>query len=210
MTLNEIWKFALCILSSVGGIGAIIVFAVKFSADIIANKLEEKYAFKLNKELEKYKASIDNKKYISKTKFDTEFQIYRELSKKFFEAVKSITIMIPAGYATYPADKDAKKEYENGLYEKALKATVEAQDELNANIPFILDSIYSKYEEILSLCRVQLGVFEDRWNVLILSTQEEKERFDMEDYKRSRDLRDKFKLLNENIRDYLSSIDVVE
>ena len=81
---DELWKVVLGVVTSVGGIGVVIVAAVKFSSDIIAKRLEEKYTLKMNKELEKYRVGLDNKVYISKTKFDTEFAIYRELSKSFF------------------------------------------------------------------------------------------------------------------------------
>ena len=40
---NELWKIVLGVVASVGGIGVVIVAAVKFSADIIAKRLEEKY-----------------------------------------------------------------------------------------------------------------------------------------------------------------------
>ena len=50
----------------------------KFTAKYIhANTLEEKYSLKLSKELELFKSNIENKKYISRTKFDTEFQIFK-------------------------------------------------------------------------------------------------------------------------------------
>ena len=81
---DEIWKIIFGVVASVGGIGAVIVAAVKFSVNIIAKRLVEKYTLKMNKELEKYRGGLDNKIYISKTKFDTEFSIYRELSRSFF------------------------------------------------------------------------------------------------------------------------------
>lgn len=210
MNWDEIWKIVLGVLASVGGIGGIILAIVKFSSNIIAKRLEEKYTLKLNKELEKYKSNLDNKIYISKTKFDTEFSIYRELSKAFFEMVKTISLMIPSGYATYPAGKKDKKEYENKLYSNASKTTVLAQDVLNSNAPFIPNDLFEKYNEILGLCRVQLGVFEDRWNVLYLAPQEEKENFSIEDYKRTSEINDKNKALNTNIREYLSKLDVLD
>ena len=150
---NEVWKIVVGVLSSVGGIGVVIVAAVKFSADIIAKRLEEKYTLKMNKELEKYRVGLDNKIYISKTKFDTEFSIYRELSRSFFVMVRDITRMIPAGYAEYPADKEEREKYENMLYDNALKSTVTAQDFLYSNIPFIPEAVEKAYLEVLDLCR---------------------------------------------------------
>src|SRR5699024_9480977 len=125
---DELWKIVLGVVASVGGVGVVIVAAVKFSANIIAKRLEEKYTLKMNKELEKYRVGLDNKIYISKTKFDTEFSIYKELSRSFFVMVRDITRMIPAGYAEYPADKEEREKYENMLYDNAMKSTVTAQD----------------------------------------------------------------------------------
>lgn len=206
----DIWKIILCAVVSAGGIGGIIVAAIKFSADIIADHLSKKYETKMQKELEKYKSGLDNKIYISKAKFDAEFALYRELSKTYFEMVKDITTMIPAGYATYPADKEARKKYENELYERAAASTVAAQEVLNSNIPFIPENLYKKYEDIISLCRCQLGVFEDRWNVLYLASQKEKETFSTEDYQRSREIKKKFDALNKELRDYLAKLDILE
>lgn len=206
---NEIWKIVLGVVASVGGIGAVIVAAVKFSADIIARRLEEEYTLKMNKELEKYRVGLDNKIYISKTKFDTEFAIYRELSRSFFVMVRDITHMIPAGYAEYPADKDDREKYENMLYDDARKSTVTAQDFLYSNIPFIPEEFEKAYMEVLDLCRQQLGVFELRWNVGYMATDEEKRRFSREDYQRSREIRKKYDDLVKNVREYLSKLDVI-
>ena len=210
MNWNEIWKIVLGITASLGGIGGIIIIVIKFSCNMIAKRLEERYTLKLNKELEKYKSSIDNKTYISKTKFDTEFSIYRELSKAYAEMVKSISLMIPTGIAKYPADKDARREYENKLYDRALNSTIVAQDILNQNIPFISTNLFNEYDNILTLCRLQLDAFERRWDVCLLVTQNEKERFSMDDYERTNEIRKNFNELNENIRRYLSTLDVMD
>ena len=42
------------------------------------------------------------------------------------------------------------------------------------------------------------------------STQEEKESFSREDYKRTDELNDSFRVLNEHIREYLSKLDVID
>lgn len=210
MGWDEIGKIVLGILASIGGISAVILACIKFSVNIIAKRLEERYTLKLNKELEKYKSNLDNKTYISKTKFEAEFKIYRELTKAFFEMVKDVSIMIPAGIASYPADKEKREKYENNLYSNASKTTVIAQEVLNSNIPFIPSDLYEKYNEILGDCKVQLGVFEDSRNDLYRSLPDEKEGFSSEDYKLSREILKKFNILNESIREYLSKLDVLE
>lgn len=77
MSWEDVWKIILCAISSAGGIGIVIIAIIKFSASRIAEKLSKKYEMKLQKELEKYKSGFDNKIYISKTKFDIEFDLYR-------------------------------------------------------------------------------------------------------------------------------------
>lgn len=210
MEWADIWKIILGVITSVGGIGGIILISIKISANIIAERLSQKYEMKMQKELAKYQSGLENRIYITKAKFDAEFSLYQSLSKSFFDMVKAVTIMIPAGYATYPADKEARKEYENKLYDRAQKTTVEAQDLLNSNIPFIPETLCSKYEELLDLSREQLVVFEMRWDVYYLATQEEKETFTTEDYQRSREIRNKFNALNVELREYLSKLDIID
>lgn len=82
MKWEDIWKIVVTVITSVGGIGAIITFIVKMCSNIIANKLSKKYELKLNKELEKYKAGVENKTYISKARFDREFSMYQDLCEK--------------------------------------------------------------------------------------------------------------------------------
>lgn len=210
MEWSDVWKIILSAIVSAGGIGGVIVCAVRFSINTIGERLSKKYELRIQKEFEKFKSGLDNKIYISKTKFDVEFALYRELSRAYFEMVMDITRMIPPGLAKYPVDKEARKEFENELYKKALDSTVAAQEVLNCNIPFISENLYEKYEEIIGLCRVQLGVFEDRWNVFYLASQEEKESFSVEDYKRSSDINSKFKELNRELREYLAKLDILE
>lgn len=193
---------------SAGGIGGIIIAVVKFCSNLIADRLSAKYEDKLQKEMERYKTELSKKEYVSKTRFDVEFAIYRDLSKTFSETVRAITLMIPCGIAYYPADKDAKEKYENNLYDQAIRATVAARDTLNGNIPFIQKTMFEKFNEILSLCNMQLGAFNRRWNKLYFA--ENKNSFTSEEYERSKEISDKFKALCSEMRTYLSSLDVVE
>lgn len=206
--MNDIVEIVLGILAGVGGISGIILAGIKLSANTIAKRLEERYTLKLNKELERYKSNLDNKIYISKAKFDTEFEIYRELSKAFFEMVKDISILIPLGLTSVPADPEKKKKYDEEIYKEAMESTVKAQDILNGNIPFISEEIYNAYDEILKLCRQQLNAFERRWNLSYLSPN--KEEFTTEEYNRTDVINKKFLEANDKIRKYIEKLDVLE
>ena len=210
MNWDIVFKIVLSIVGSVGGAGAIIAFVVKFSANLIADKLKKKYELETTKKLEEYKSKLENKNYISNTRFDTEFSIYRTLSVAFFVMVKNISVMIPEGYTKVPADPKAKKEYDKKVYDLALTAVVKAQDTLNGNVPFISEDMYNEYSAILKLCNLQLDVFSNRWNVLYLASQEEKEKLDFEDYERTGTINKSMKELNNKVRKYISTLDVIE
>lgn len=210
MNWTDVWKIAVSIVGGLGGIAIIFTAIVRYLSDIIADRLSKKYELKLSKELEKYKSSLENKTYISRTKFDAEFAIYRELSSGFSDAVKAISTMIPSGYTTVPADRETRLELDKQHYEIAVKAVVKAQDSLKSNIPFIPENIYDGYNDLLKLFGLQLSAYEDRFVVTDLRPQAEKERFSRDDYKRTREINEKWTAINNQIRDYLKSLDVIE
>ncbi len=207
--MKDIWQVILGVITCLGGFGVIFTAVIKFSSNIIAERLQEKYSLKLNKELEAYKSSLESRIYISKTKFDAEFEIYRSLSKAFFEMVKDISVMIPSGFSVQIADEEKKREHDNKLYDIACKSCVNAQDTLNGNAPFIPEELFNKYTEIMKLCGLQLGAFERRWNVLYIAPQKEKETFTHEDYARTEEINNKLKEVNNEVRAYLSKLDVI-
>jgi len=207
--VNKAMEIALAIVASVGGFGVIFSAVVYFASNFIADRLQKKYELKLNEKFEKYKAGIENKTYISKTKFDAEFALYKSLSKAFFDMVKNVSVMIPQGFTTVPADKEVRKKVDEEHYNAARASVVSAQDELNSNAPFIPEKFYEAYEEIRHLCGLQLLEFEERWNVGYLASQEEKETISREAYKRTGEINEKFKKLSNEIREYLKSLDVL-
>lgn len=81
--MNKVWEIVVAVVGGLGGIGVIFGAVIYFTSNFIAERLQKKYELKLNEKFEKYKGNIDNKTYISKTKFDAEFGIYRSLSKAF-------------------------------------------------------------------------------------------------------------------------------
>lgn len=218
--MDNIFNIMRIIILGSGVIGALTLFGVKTGINVIAKRLEESYSLKLNKEmelykkdinkeLEKYKSNLDNKNYISKAKFDAEFRIYRELSKAYFEMIKIVSNLIPIfGYKII--DEEAKKKYDEEIYSKSSEATMNAQDALNSNAPFITEEIFNSYEEILSLCKMQLNAFARRWDLGIVGTQKEKENLSGDDYLRTEEISKKFGELNYSIRQYLKNIEVID
>lgn len=207
---DSVLKLMGSIVLSLGGGAAIALFIFHFMADRLAERLKGKYQLELDKKFESYKANLDNKKYVTKTKFDAEFDLYRKLSKAYFEMVKCINVMIPQGLSTVPANEELRKKVDEDHYTAAQKAVVTAQDELNSNAAFIPETFYNQYEAIRQLCILQLDEFQERWNVGSLVPQKEKEKISVEAYKRTGEIHEKFKELNCELRKYLSELDVID
>lgn len=208
--MNYLTNMILAIIISAGGIGGVIIAVIHFSSNIIADRLQKKYQLVLDRQLEYFKADVENKKYISKTKFDAEFSLYRSLSKKFFDMVKAISILIPYGIAFSPVDEQERRIKDKENYQTANNYCVIAQDELYENAAFIPEDFYEAYTEILSLCHRQLIEFRKRWDMSYVGTITEKELLSPETYKRTDEILTKFTEFNKEIRIYLDKLDVIE
>lgn len=89
MIAKDIIAIATSIIISVGGSGVIICALANFISKRIAKRIDGKYQQRFEQEFEKYKSIMEHRRYISKTQFDNEYQIYKQLSKAFFSvAVK--------------------------------------------------------------------------------------------------------------------------
>ena len=204
MDLFQVLSIATACIVSAGGVGGIAIAVIKFSSNIIAERISAKYENKLEQALEKYKTELSKKEYVSQVKFDAEFEIYRTLSKEFSTAVKNISLMIPDGMAYFPADEDKRKEYENNNYVNANNAIV------MANGAFISEDLYNKYNEILALCGQQLNAFQRRYNVLYFASQEKKESYTDKEYERTTTIKEKWLELNNCVREYISKLEVID
>lgn len=210
MEWSDVWKIILTALASAGGVGSLIVLVTKFASNIIAERLSQKYELKLQKELEAFKSTLTKKEYVSKTRFDAEFSIYRELSKAFFNMARDINSLVPAGYNERPADEEAYKKHQEECWHASSQSLQAAQETLVQNAPFISEELYNDFLELVALSRLQISAYTKRFDVLYFAPQEEKESYTTEDYKRAREISQKFDALNKKVRNYLSSLDVAE
>ena len=208
MSWSDIWKIILTALASVGGVAGLIVLAIKFASNIIAERLSQKYELRLQKELEAFKSTLTKKEYVSKARFDVEFKIYRELSQVFSEAIEGVHGIIPYGEAYYPVNDDERKDYEQQSFIEFAKASYQAQKSLFSNAPFISKDIYDKFEEIMCLIRTQSEVYNEAYLVTTVSNAEGK--ITDEDGRRTALIDEKFELLTDEIRTYLSGLEILE
>ena len=157
--------------------------------------------------MELYKAGVENKIYISKAKFDTEFQLYRQLSKACTDMVKDVSQLFPS------FTKDVRDDYEKykRLHDSAADTIIIAQDEIRSSVPFISAELYEEFCNLEKLCKLQLSDFQD----FRLRPDAKEFRDDCREdfqntYKRTREINECFNNLLENMRKYIVKLDVIE
>jgi len=188
--------------------GAVFSLFFCLSAKVIARRLEEQYSLRLNEELKSYKKHAGNKIFVSREKFDTEYVIYRTLSKIYFDMVKYIASLIPAGVPFYPTDQEVKKQYESGVYKSSLEACTLAGDLLACYAPMIPLELFNRYQEVLTLCKIQVVVFQEHWNIRYIQEKED-DGYTNEERRRTVEINEKWNLLTNTVREYLSALDVI-
>ena len=141
--LDIIMEVALACVISEGGIGGIIIAVVKLSVASIEKRFERKYTEKFAV----FKSDIDKKQYISQVRFDAEFEIYKQLSRKYGELV--LQIMVKASNIDkYKLDDMQDKEMGEINY-----LAYQAVSELYSSAPFIQEDIYNDFLNIYEMSR---------------------------------------------------------
>lgn len=141
--LDIIMEVVLACVISAGGIGGIIIAVVKLSVASIEKRFERKYTEKFAV----FKSDIDKKQYISQVRFDAEFEIYKQLSRKYGELV--LQIMVKASNIDkYKLDDMQDKEMGEINY-----LAYQAVSELYSSAPFIQEDIYNDFLNIYEMSR---------------------------------------------------------
>lgn len=141
--LDIIMEVALACVISAGGIGGIIIAVVKLSVASIEKRFERKYTEKFAV----FKSDIDKKQYISQVRFDAEFEIYKQLSRKYGKLV--LQIMVKASNIDkYKLDDMQDKEMGEINY-----LAYQAVSELYSSAPFIQEDIYNDFLNIYEMSR---------------------------------------------------------
>ena len=147
MIVKDVIAIASSILLSVGGASVMICACSGFLTERIAKRIDGKYQQKLDQELEKYRGVIEQKKYVSQSQFDYEFEIYKKLSKAYFTvAVKATSFA--SNYDKYDVISIKEKDVsEDEVYALSM-AICDAQNTLFENAAFIPEDIYNDYYEL--------------------------------------------------------------
>lgn len=212
---NQIFQIVEGIIVSFGGAAAIIGAIVKLCADTIAERLSRKYEIKLNKELESYKAQLDKKTYISRARFDAEFQIYKDLSEKVLSMAECTYWLFPRGLDQVPMDEEERKKIYLERYKNASEAIGQAQSSIRANAPFIPKDFYTLFDEIATMCLKQYNMYAWCGELAQInkSPMRQSEAMIKEGEKcwaRTEEIWQKREELMQNLREYLQKLDVAE
>ncbi len=141
--MDIIMEVAMACVISAGGIGGIIIAVVKSSVASIEKRFERKYKEKFAV----FQSDIDKKQYISQVRFDAEFEIYKQLSRKYGELV--LQIMVKASNIDkYKLDDMQDKEMGEINY-----LAYQAVSELYSSAPFIQEDIYNDFLNIYEMSR---------------------------------------------------------
>ena len=136
-------QIALACVVSAGGVGSIILAIIKLSVASIEKRSERKYTEKFAI----FQSDIDKKKYISQVRFDAEFEIYKQLSRKYGELV--LQIMVKASNM----DKCKLDNIQNEEIGTINYLAYQAISELYSSAPFIQEDIYNDFLNIYEMSR---------------------------------------------------------
>ena len=147
MIVKDVIAIASSILLSVGGTGVLICACSGFLAERIAKRIDGKYQQKLDQEIEKFRGMIEQKKYVSQSQFDYEFEIYKKLSKTYFTvAVKATSFA--SNYDKFDALSIKEGDISADELYALSKSICDAQNTLFENAAFIPEDIYNDYYEL--------------------------------------------------------------
>ena len=209
MNFDDILKLIFGGISCFGIICVMFIYTIKLCIEKIAESLQKKYSLKFDKELEKYKNLLIGKNYISKTQYDIEISIYRELSVKFFNLLVSFDSLYTSDYDfdDYHKRDDCDRIIADG--QRTGEKLIAVQNCLHENAAFIPKEQFTKYESLRSALNAMYWEYLNEFKMKRLSETIQNEQWNKEREDRIKELQAEFDSLNEDLRDYLKSLSII-
>lgn len=202
----------LTLLLSFGGMGAVICAVVKYSAGIIEKTVLKSYQLKMDKELEGYKHNLENKKYVTQTQYDIEFNVYRDITKSLYLVAKTLYSIMDERLNKTRTGKELLV-YELEKAKKIIVYVVDLQDKIYENAPFIPQHLFTRYEELSDMANDLIVVLTLNLEKLLRCDSEFKsmeEFMGEEEKQKAKCIIESYKKLNEDLRDYLKDIRITD
>ena len=210
MSWNDIWMIVCAIVASCGGVSVIILGVSGFLAKMIEKRLEMKYSQILTKELENYKSTLDRGRYITKTQFDRQYEIYGTLSKAFASIRYELSAISIKRFYTDKETKGILAATMQNVYERSLDCLTDAQNLLYENAPFIPEDIYNQYLKLNDLANEHFLRFQEAYDAYSAGKKEIENLWTTEDEHRYKRFALALDELNKKLREYLEALSVCE
>ena len=195
-------EFVKDLVSVAGGVAVASLLLLKFAGKWISDAFLERYKVYKNADIEAFKTSLENSKYVTHKRFDKEYEIYSSLTSVFYQAISVVNELIPeTGNYTYPEDIDDRKDYMNKKYEDLKIMISECRKSLGCNFCFIDE--WEEFEKLLGQISLQATAYKkviDDGSTYSLNS---------EAFERTKDINNAFLSVNKTIRKYLKSLEVV-
>ena len=204
---NSVWETVLAIFISIGGAGAVIVALGKWLANLTAQRILKKTEFEFSQKLESLKSNLEKRNYISKTRFDLEIEVYRQLSETVVAMVSDNSALFPFGMYREPQNEEEKKNFYRENYSRAAQSYNTANSAINRNTPFIPEQLHKQFTDIADKCRIQLIMFGE---LKIHNPSEGDGQVYRESCERTKTINSELDTLMTSLRSHIASLDVLD
>lgn len=204
---SSVWNTVLAIFVSIGGASAAIVALSKWLANLIAQRILKKTEFEFSQKLEAIKSNLEKRNYISKTRFDLEIEVYRQLSETVVTMVSDSSALFPFGGAREPKDEKERDKFYRENYSRAAQSYNTAHSAINRNTPFIPEQFHKMFTDIADKCRIQLIMFGE---LKIHNPSEGDGQFYRECCERTNVVNAELDALMTALRSHITSLDVLD
>lgn len=116
---------------------------------------------KLQGELDKATALNNQITYVQNSRFEYEFNIYKELSQKTFLLTSALNTYFFYGFRKAYSDNDTEKQRAADMREEAWNTYCVFRDSLYMAGPFIPEAMFNEFEEFRKLCQIQWQLFDN-------------------------------------------------
>lgn len=212
MTLDEIFKVVGAILAALGGGTVVVTAAIKWCSDLLAQKMLSDIEHKHEKEIEKYKAElqdfsaefnalVEQSMQVASKQYDMEIEIYQNIWKTFHELSMCQNYIYHFENITMANPDDYLAMLEK--YAKDFKMNMEKfQEQINSVAPFYQIEAYELLCDIEEQYIVLLDILESSIGLAGMS-EENKIKVENEVLPQIEQFKDK---LIKTIRNYLFSL----
>jgi len=160
-----------------------------------------------DRDLQENKSKLDGKLHVTKTRFDTEFATFKEISRAFFNMQVSIgTIYLPPNSFKYnPDDGGVAK---NTSYANCATYVKYAEAALYENAPFIDNELYDKLHKFFEHCANLLFDYYETYGRCMDSGV--KFEIDESHWSIGRDVESRWNELRDDIRLHIFSLEIID